>query len=148
MSRIPRSSKGLHHASIAQMPFIPGKKPTNHLAELQRASVSVPLLLPLPVPYAVRVVNAYLLLGEPLTLVDPGADWPDTRSELEAGLAAHGLRVEDVERLVITHQHHDHVGLAHWIKERSGADLVAHGGIVDHLARLSDESMEAEDQFQ
>ena len=110
--------------------------------------MSVPLLLPLPVPYAVRVVNAYLLLGEPLTLVDPGADWPDTRSELEAGLAGHGLRVEDVERLVITHQHHDHVGLAHWIKERSGADVVAHGGIVEHLARLSDESMEAEDQFQ
>jgi len=110
--------------------------------------VSVPLLLPLPVPYAVRVVNAYLLLGEPLTLVDPGADWPDTRSELEAALAAHGLGVGDVERIVITHQHHDHAGLAHWIKEQSGADVVAHGGIVAHLARLADESMEAEDQFQ
>jgi glyoxylase-like metal-dependent hydrolase (beta-lactamase superfamily II) len=110
--------------------------------------IGAPLLLPLPVPYAVRVVNAYLLLGEPLTLVDPGADWAETRSELEAGLAAHGLRLEDVERIVITHQHHDHAGLAHWIKERSGAEVVAHHGIVGHLAGLAWDSMEAEDQFQ
>jgi glyoxylase-like metal-dependent hydrolase (beta-lactamase superfamily II) len=110
--------------------------------------VSTPLLLPLPVPYAVRVVNAYLLLGEPLTLVDPGADWAETRAELEGRLAAQGLRLEDVERIVITHQHHDHAGLAHWIKERSGAVVVAHAGIVDHLAGLAWDSMEAEDQFQ
>ena len=110
--------------------------------------MGAPFLLPLPVPYAVRVVNAYLLLGEPLTLVDPGADWAETRSELETGLAAHGLRLEDVERIVITHQHHDHAGLAHWIKERSGAEVVAHHGLVDYLAGLAWDSMEAEDQFQ
>ena len=110
--------------------------------------MGAPLLLPLPVPYAVRVVNSYVLLGEPLTLVDPGADWAETRSELEAALGAHGPRLEDVERIVITHQHHDHAGLAHWIKERSGAEVVAHAGIVDHLADLAWDSMEAEDQFQ
>ena len=107
-----------------------------------------PLLLTLPVPYAVRAVNAYLLLGQPLTLVDPGADWGETRAELEAALAAHGLRVEDVERVVITHQHHDHAGLAHWIKERSGAEVVAHHLLVPYLAGLAWDSMEAEDQFQ
>ncbi len=110
--------------------------------------MGAPLLLPLPVPYAVRVVNAYLMLGEPLTLVDPGADWAETRSELEAGLAAHGLRLEDVERIVITHQHHDHAGLAHWLKERSGAEVVAHHGLVGYLGGLAWDSMEAEDQFQ
>ena len=110
--------------------------------------MGAPLLLPLPVPYAVRVVNSYVLLGEPLTLVDPGADWAETRAELEAALGSHGLRLEDVERIVITHQHHDHAGLAYWIKERSGAEVVAHAGIVDHLAGLTWDSMEAEDQFQ
>jgi glyoxylase-like metal-dependent hydrolase (beta-lactamase superfamily II) len=110
--------------------------------------MSAPLLLTLPVPYAVRVVNSYLLLGEPLTLVDPGADWGETRTELEAGLAAHGLRLEDVERIIITHQHHDHAGLAHWIRERSGAEVVAHHQLVPYLAGLAWDSMEAEDQFQ
>jgi glyoxylase-like metal-dependent hydrolase (beta-lactamase superfamily II) len=100
------------------------------------------------VPYAVRVVNSYVLLGEPLTLVDPGADWAETRAELEAALGTYGLRVEDVERILITHQHHDHAGLAHWIKERSGAEVVAHAGIVDYLAGLAWDSMEAEDRFQ
>jgi len=99
--------------------------------------VGQPLLLTLPVPYAVRVVNAYLLLGEPLTLVDPGADWVDTREALEGALASHGLRLEDVERIVITHQHHDHAGLAHWIRERSGAEVVAHHGLAPYLAGLA-----------
>lgn len=110
--------------------------------------MGAPQLLTLPVPYAVRAVNAYLLLGEPLTLVDPGADWGETRTELEAGLAAHGLRVEDVEQIVITHQHHDHAGLAHWIKERSGAAVVAHHELIPYLAGLAWDSMESEDQFQ
>ena len=90
--------------------------------------VGQPLLLTLSVPYAVRVVNAYLLLGEPLTLVDPGADSADTREALEGALGSHGLQLEDVERIVITHQHHDHAGLAHWIRERWGAEVVAHHG--------------------
>jgi glyoxylase-like metal-dependent hydrolase (beta-lactamase superfamily II) len=104
--------------------------------------------MPLPVPYSVRVVNAYLLLGEPLTIVDPGADWEETRVELDASLAAHGLRVEDIEQIVLTHQHHDHVGLAHEIKRRSGARVVAHGLLAPFLAGLSWDSPEAEDAYQ
>src|SRR2546423_11444652 len=110
--------------------------------------MALPHVLPLPVPFSVRVVNAYLLPGDPLTLVDPGADWDETGIELDAALAAHGLRVEDVERIVLTHQHHDHVGLAHRLKERSGADVVAHALLVPYLAELAWNSMEAEDTYQ
>ncbi len=110
--------------------------------------MGAPILMTLPVPYAVRVVNAYLLLGDPLTLVDPGSLWEDTRTELETGLAQHGLRVEDIERVIVTHQHHDHAGFAHWVKEQSGADVVGHGGLKAHFAELAWDSMEAEDQFQ
>ena len=53
----------------------------------------------LPVPFAVRAVNCYLLEGDPLTLIDPGADWPETLVELEASLEARGLRVEDVDEV-------------------------------------------------
>jgi len=62
----------------------------------------------LQVPFAVRAVNCYLLEGDPLTLIDPGADWHETMVELEDALADRGLRVEDVEQVILTHQHYDH----------------------------------------
>lgn len=101
----------------------------------------------LPVPFSVRAVNCYLLEGNPLTLVDPGADWPETVVELDASLAARGLRVEDVEQVVLTHQHYDHVGLAHTVRERSGATVVAHELLRGFLADLPGQ-MELEDTYQ
>jgi glyoxylase-like metal-dependent hydrolase (beta-lactamase superfamily II) len=101
----------------------------------------------LPVPFSVRAVNSYLLEGDPLTLVDPGTDWAETRVELDAAFAARGLRVEDVEQVVLTHQHYDHVGLAHAVRERSGATVVAHELLRSYLADLPAE-MELEDVYQ
>ena len=82
--------------------------------------VAEPVLLPLPTPFQTRTVNCWLLEGEPLTLVDPGPDWEETAIELDASLRMRGLRVEDVEQIVLTHQHLDHVGLATPSASRSG----------------------------
>jgi glyoxylase-like metal-dependent hydrolase (beta-lactamase superfamily II) len=101
----------------------------------------------LQVPFAVRAVNCYLLEGDPLTLVDPGADWSETMVELEDALAARRLRVEDVEQVILTHQHYDHVGLAHRVRERSGATVVAHELLRDFLGDLPGQ-MELEDTYQ
>ena len=62
-------------------------------------------------------------------------------------LAARGLRVEDVEQIVLTHQHYDHVGLAHTVRERSGATVVAHELLRGFLADLPGQ-MELEDTYQ
>lgn len=105
------------------------------------------ITIPLPVPFSVRAVNGYLLEGDPLTLVDPGADWGETAVELDASLAARGLRVEDVEQVILTHQHYDHVGLAHTVRERSGATVVAHELLLAFLADLPGQ-MELEDTYQ
>jgi glyoxylase-like metal-dependent hydrolase (beta-lactamase superfamily II) len=83
--------------------------------------------IPLPLPY-LGAVNLWLLEGEPLTLVDAGPANDEALAELERQLAAHGVRIEDLELLVITHHHLDHSGLAGAIKERSGAQLAAHRG--------------------
>lgn len=101
----------------------------------------------LPTPFSTRVVNCYLLDGSPLTLVDPGPNWDETAIELDAALAARGRRVEDVEQVVLTHQHYDHVGLAGHVKERSGAEVVAHDLLAPFLAELP-EQMELEDRYQ
>jgi glyoxylase-like metal-dependent hydrolase (beta-lactamase superfamily II) len=65
--------------------------------------------LPIPTPFAVGRVNCYLVDDDPLTLVDTGPNSGTSLTALEAALAEHGQRVEDLERLVITHQHLDHL---------------------------------------
>ena len=57
------------------------------------------------------------------TLVDTGPNLPSALEQLEAGLAGLGFRVEDLERIVLTHPHIDHVGLAEVVRRRSGAEV-------------------------
>ncbi len=60
-----------------------------------------------------RYINGYLLEDEGgLTLIDCGWKADDVRTALEDGLAANGFALRDVRRLVVTHFHFDHYGLA------------------------------------
>jgi glyoxylase-like metal-dependent hydrolase (beta-lactamase superfamily II) len=87
----------------------------------------------LPTPFAVGDVNVYLVESSPLTLVDAGPATAVALEGLEAGLASRGHRVEDLERIVLTHHHVDHFGLAAQLVRRSGATVHAFGGIADWL---------------
>lgn len=82
--------------------------------------------LELPTSYPVGPVNAYLFPGPPVTLVDCGPKTDAAQTALEAGLARAGTRLADIERLVITHAHIDHFGLAGTIAATSGATVYAH----------------------
>jgi glyoxylase-like metal-dependent hydrolase (beta-lactamase superfamily II) len=90
----------------------------------------------LPTPFPVGPVNVWVLRGTPVTLVDAGPRTPTALAALEAGLAALGLRVEDVELLLLTHQHADHVGQAALVRARSGCAVAAHELLVDRLPEL------------
>lgn len=79
----------------------------------------VPLLTP-TLPPATHT-NAWILGSERLTVVDPASPWEEPRADLAAALA--GRRVE---RIVLTHHHPDHVGAAAWLRERTGAPILAH----------------------
>jgi glyoxylase-like metal-dependent hydrolase (beta-lactamase superfamily II) len=91
--------------------------------------------LPIPTPFAVGRVNCYLIEDDPLTLVDTGPNSGRSLDELEAALRAHGRRVEDLERIVLTHQHTDHLGLAGILARRSEAEVVT----LDVLAPVVEE---------
>lgn len=90
--------------------------------------------LALPTPWAVGRVNAYLVEDDPLTLVDTGPNSGKALDALETALAGHGRRVEDLERIVITHQHPDHEGLVEILRRRSGAEVCALERLVPWLA--------------
>src|SRR5947208_8968632 len=81
--------------------------------------------LPIPTPFAVGRVNCYLIEDDPLTLLDTGPNSGKALDELEQALAAHGRRVEDLELIVLSHQHMDHLGLAAILARRSGAEIAA-----------------------
>jgi glyoxylase-like metal-dependent hydrolase (beta-lactamase superfamily II) len=79
---------------------------------------------------ATRTVNAVLIDGDPLTLVDTGVRTPESLLALERAFAERGRRVEDLEQIVITHPHHDHFGAAAALVARSGARVVGDGAGV------------------
>lgn len=83
----------------------------------------VPIVL--PTPYPIGPVTVYLLTGDPLTLVDTGPATGAAWRALETALARRSLRPADVRRVLLTHAHHDHFGLARRFV-RLGASLAAH----------------------
>jgi glyoxylase-like metal-dependent hydrolase (beta-lactamase superfamily II) len=99
-----------------------------------------------PTPFAVGRVNVYLIEDEPLTLVDSGPNSGSSLDALERGLRGLGHEIADVERIVVTHQHIDHIGLVQILANRSGAEVVALDRLVPLLERYRDEAS-AEDDF-
>jgi glyoxylase-like metal-dependent hydrolase (beta-lactamase superfamily II) len=89
--------------------------------------------LAIEMPYSSSPVNLYLIEGEPLTLVDTGPNCAMSLAALEAALAGHGHRLEDLERVLVTHPHIDHFGLASVIAERAGAEICAIDSSVSWL---------------
>ena len=81
--------------------------------------------LKLPVPFPLRFVSVYLVEGDDgWTLVDAGYDYPPARVAWEAGTAAAGCALaQDVDRIVVTHFHPDHIGAARWLGDMTGAPV-------------------------
>jgi glyoxylase-like metal-dependent hydrolase (beta-lactamase superfamily II) len=94
-------------------------------ANRRLTSAPDPIQLELPLAY-LGSINAWLLQGEPLTLIDTGAATEEDLAALEDQLAAHGVSIDQLELILLTHHHLDHTGLAASLKERSGASIAAH----------------------
>jgi glyoxylase-like metal-dependent hydrolase (beta-lactamase superfamily II) len=102
--------------------------------------------LAIPTPFAVGRVNCYLIEDDPLTLLDAGPNSATSLTTLEAALDAHGHRVEELRRIVVTHQHIDHIGLVEILAKRSGAEVCALDALAPWLADYRRE-MEENDSF-
>jgi glyoxylase-like metal-dependent hydrolase (beta-lactamase superfamily II) len=89
----------------------------------------------IPLPHEGRAaVNAVLVRGRPLTLVDTGLLTDDSLAALRGGLAAHGYRVADLDQIVITHAHLDHFGAAARLVRDSGARVLGDAGGATDMA--------------
>ncbi len=91
-----------------------------------------------PTPYAVGSANVYLFPSGPVTLFDCGPNTPAAENALRLGLASHGIAPQQIGRIVISHGHPDHYGMAPRLQELSGAEILI--GERD-LPELRDHSM-------
>ena len=81
----------------------------------------------LPIPFPLRTVNVYALIGpDGWVLVDAGMGTPDARAAFAAGLERAGLSITNLQAIVLTHHHPDHIGLSGELQEQSGARVYMH----------------------
>ncbi|HLO10697.1 MAG TPA: MBL fold metallo-hydrolase [Pseudoneobacillus sp.] len=73
--------------------------------------------LTLPTPFAVGDVNAYLIKTDRLTLVDCGVKTDEAWLVFQRQLHNLGLTPNDIDQIVLTHHHPDHVGLLDYFPE-------------------------------
>ena len=98
----------------------------------------------LPTPWETDSVQVYLVDSDPLTLVDCGLDDEPSWQALSAALESLGYGVEDLRRLVLTHHHRDHFGLAERLRESCDAlEVWAHAESVPFVERFSTERDES-----
>jgi glyoxylase-like metal-dependent hydrolase (beta-lactamase superfamily II) len=102
--------------------------------------------LSIPTPFAIGRVNVYLIEDDPLTLIDAGPNSGTSFDELSRGIEALGHSLEEIELVVLTHQHIDHLGLVGLVASRSGAEVAAIDHAVPIVERFSEE-MQADDEF-
>lgn len=76
-----------------------------------------------PVPGSLNHINLWLLDdGEGVAIVDTGLNFPPAREAWEAVFAG-PLAGRTITRIICTHFHPDHLGLAGWLAERFGVRL-------------------------
>jgi len=83
--------------------------------------------LELPMPFELRHVNVYVLHdGDGFTLIDTGLKTDEARAALLEHVRGLGIELSRITRILVTHIHPDHFGLAGELRERTGATLVIH----------------------
>lgn len=80
------------------------------------------------------------LLRDAAALIDTGVGTNDAYEALEEQLGSVGLATSDIEHVVLTHLHRDHVGLVERVRSASGAVVHAHRSAVE----LQRKAVEAE----
>lgn len=95
----------------------------------------------IPTPFYVGDVNVYLIKEDPITLIDVGPKTPEAAKALREKLGRNGVQIADIRRIVLTHAHEDHCGLAKQVRdEAKDSEIFVHEWETGHLfGRLAHE---------
>ncbi len=91
--------------------------------------------LAIPTPFYIGDVNVYLIKEDPLTLIDVGPKTIEAEAVLREKLKQNGVKISDIKKIILTHSHEDHFGLAKKIRDESNdAEIFVHGWETGHLS--------------
>ncbi len=85
---------------------------------------STPTLIALPTGLPVGAVNVYFFSTPVPTLIDTGLKSKESLPALKEALAELGFSLRDLQRVIISHPHIDHFGLAAEIVAENNAELL------------------------
>ncbi|TCM97720.1 glyoxylase-like metal-dependent hydrolase (beta-lactamase superfamily II) [Paenibacillus sp. BK033] len=103
----------------------------------------------IPLPFSLKWVNSYLISEEDgtYTVIDPGLHTDEALAAWEEVFLNHALTMEQIKRIVLTHQHPDHYGLAGYFQERTGAPVYISERSHGYTRRLWGESSTYADEL-
>ncbi|WP_176222203.1 MBL fold metallo-hydrolase [Tuberibacillus sp. Marseille-P3662] len=87
----------------------------------------------LPTPFKIGPVNVYLIHTDRWTLVDAGVKTKEAEQLLTESLSVLGLTLRDIQQVVLTHHHPDHIGLTHLFQEH--AAIMGHPRVEPWLSK-------------
>jgi glyoxylase-like metal-dependent hydrolase (beta-lactamase superfamily II) len=115
--------------------FLPIRNPQSAIRNPQSAIVMRVQKLVVPTPFPVGPINIYLIIDDPLTLVDTGPKTEEALSALREQLRQNGFIIADIRRIFLTHTHEDHCGLAGVLQRESGARVYVHDWELQNISR-------------
>lgn len=98
-----------------------------------------------PTPFPVGPINMYLILKRPYTLIDVGPLYPQAQEIFLEALRELNLKGEEIERVLLTHAHPDHIGMVSWIIELTKAKAYLH---PREIHSLKTQSLNSEERAQ
>ncbi|WP_040209429.1 MBL fold metallo-hydrolase [Neobacillus jeddahensis] len=89
--------------------------------------------LELSTHFAEGTVNAFLVLGDKITLIDTGNPGKEAFQQLKERLHNHGVTLTDLDAIVLTHTHIDHAGAIPHIQAEVDLPIYVHERAKDSL---------------
>lgn len=95
------------------------------------------LQVKVPLPFSLKWVNSYVIPeADGYTVIDPGLRTEEAIILWEQVVREYIKEWSQISRIILTHQHPDHYGLAGYMQERSGAPVFMSRRSHAYVARL------------